>query len=91
MEESPSTLISQNKEISKSEIVNSLMSNKRSKSANDIVRYDIKKRMKIVEQIVRDEESISMAKSSEFGTVSKFQDGKTQHRHHFYSLKLLIT
>ena len=28
-------------------------------------------RMKIVEQIVRDEESISMAKSSEFGTVSK--------------------
>ena len=70
VEENSSTLLDQNRLNLNAEIAAPHAINRRSKSANDIVRNDIQWRVKIAEQINKNEESVSLIKSSEFGTVS---------------------
>ena len=61
----------QKKDTSKSDLLDSYMSNRRSKSANDITRYGVNARKHIIEKINWNEDSISILKSSEIWIVSK--------------------
>lgn len=60
--------------------MNSYKSKGRSKSANDITKYIVNSRIKDVDKINVNDDSISIMKSSEFGTVSNINIISSNHQ-----------